>query len=378
MVIAFENHFERHYEGGARWLHDVLSALGTVVDPPLCLVIGARPANLPADLRVAGHVRAHPWRHAPQPRTVEAEIDVVLDRTQAELWVGRQWLPRLASGIPRVICWPDFNFRHLEHLDDAEVERVEERWQGVAEAAEAVMMISQTAADEALASTPTVGERLFVCGYPPVFSESALAQDPDAVRRRYHLPERFLVVCNQFWLHKNHAVVVNALSELAQRGETPPVVAFTGRPHDPRNPDTFGDLLRFVAREGLHEACRFCGVLRRDEQVGLIRAADAVIQPSFLEGRGAIVEEASVLGTQVLCADIPVNHELRAPGAVFFDPTDPTELATLMSRRWPAAGRPTAAILDETRGLTADYGRRLYDVFERTLAAGRRAGSPQR
>src|SRR6266478_2192276 len=103
--------------------------------------------------------------------------------------------------------------------------------------------------------------------------------------RRYSLPEKFFLVCNQFWEHKNHLLVLRALALLKQQGKTPPVVAFTGRPYDSRRPEFFGQVLRFVHEHDLHAYCRFLSVLPRDEQVALLRGAEAVIQPSKFEGR---------------------------------------------------------------------------------------------
>jgi hypothetical protein len=103
MVLAFENHFDRHYEGGARWLHDVLTALGTLADPPMCYVVGVSSTSLPVDLRTAGHVTALPWKRTPEFAMMDSEVDDLLDGTGAQLWIGRHLLPILASGIPRLM-----------------------------------------------------------------------------------------------------------------------------------------------------------------------------------------------------------------------------------------------------------------------------------
>jgi glycosyltransferase involved in cell wall biosynthesis len=236
------------------------------------------------------------------------------------------------------------------------------------ERADGIIVNSQSAADDALSGHPHIADKLHVLGFPPVLHEAVLKRDPDEVRRKYNLPGRFLLVCNQFWQHKNHELVLRALGQLKRYGKVPPVVAFTGLPHDYRNPDSFSQLLKSMHEEGLNDYCRFLGVLPREEQLALLRASEAVIQPSRFEGRGAIGEEATLLGTQLLCSDLPVHRELNIPGALFFSVDGVEELAELMARDYQRSSKSTEDIVAESRRLAANYGAQLMDVFSRVKA----------
>jgi glycosyltransferase involved in cell wall biosynthesis len=194
-----------------------------------------------------------------------------------------------------------------------------------------------------------------------------LKQDPETIRQKFHLPAEFFLVSNQFFQHKNHALVLRALKALKESGATPPVVAFTGLPHDYRRPQLFADLLRFVNEHGLNEYCRFLGMVPRDEQIALIRAASAVIHPSKFEGRGAIVEEATVLGAPLLCSDLPVHRELHAPEALFFSPESVDELVALMKRKFKPSTKETQTIMEESQRLARTYGDQLMAACEQVL-----------
>lgn len=386
MVIAFQNLFDGQYEGGSNWLEVTLLALASLPQPPLCLVVGASPESLPATLHADANVRAVPLTRAPSTR-VRRLIDGALRRvlrtpwedpaltSLAEeygvaLWIGFAGFEGLSPRRKLLVWFPDFQFRHLpEMFDDADRRDRERQWDYVAGRADGVLAISRAVAADAVSRHPQIKEKVHVCGFPPVFRESVLAEDPEEVRRRYGLPERFFLVSNQFWQHKNHALVFHALSHLKRCGKVPPVVAFTGRPHDYRHPDAFSEMLRFVHQSGLHEHCRFFGVVPRGEQVALIRACEAVVHPSRFEGRGAIVEETDVLGTQLLCSDLPVHRELNAPNAIFFSPDGVEELAGLLERSYPRSTKSTREIAAESERLAADYGRRLMVVFKKVLAA---------
>jgi glycosyltransferase involved in cell wall biosynthesis len=373
MIVAFENLFGGAYEGGANWLEASLLSLAVLPQPPTCLVIGATHDLLPETLREARHVIPVPAvrkrdskaarlvkgvsrRMLGQPWEDPAIADIA-KRYKVDLWVGFCGFEGLGPHRKLLVWYPDFQHRYFpEFFDRQELQDRERQWDYVAVRANGILVISESVAADALKTHPEARTKLFVCAFPPVFSESQLGLAPIAVCREYHLPERFLLVCNQFWTHKNHLLVLRALSWLREQGQTPPVVVFTGRPHDYRNPDAFSDLLRYVHSHGLHQYCRFLGVLPRAEQLAMIRAAEAVIQPSRFEGRGAIVEESHLLGTQVLCSDLPVHRELNAPGTLFFPVDGLAELAELMQRRFLHSNRSAADIARDSERLALDYG----------------------
>lgn len=106
-------------------------------------------------------------------------------------------------------------------------------------------------------------------------------------------------------------------------------------------------------------------------QIALIRAATAVIQPSKFEGRGAIVEEATLLGAQLLCSDLPVHRELHAPGALFFSADGVEELAELMKQEYALSTKDEQTVAEESQRLERAYGEQLIMVYERVLDSHR-------
>jgi glycosyltransferase involved in cell wall biosynthesis len=122
-----------------------------------------------------------------------------------------------------------------------------------------------------------------------------------------------------------------------------------------------------VNKNGLNEYCRFLGVLPRDEQIALIRAATGVIHPSKFEGRGAIVEEATLLGAQLLCSDLPVHRELHAPGALFFRVDCVEELAELLQHKYQRSNKDTETIIDESHRLARAYGEKFIGMCKRVV-----------
>jgi glycosyltransferase involved in cell wall biosynthesis len=155
-----------------------------------------------------------------------------------------------------------------------------------------------------------------------------------APRAEYDVPERYFVVCNQWWRHKNHRLVLEAMRRLPADA---PVCVFTGATTDPRWPEHFAEMRSMITAYGLDARVRVLGAVPRLAQIGLMREAIAVIQPSRFEGWSTVVEEARALGTPLLLSRFPVHLEQAPPGAQFFDPDAPEELAVLMNEA--ASGR---------------------------------------
>src|SRR5262249_55024043 len=129
---------------------------------------------------------------------------------------------------------------------------------------------------------------------------------------KYNLPPNYFLCSNQFWVHKNHAVVIEALA-IAKAEARAHHVVFTGETYDYRDPGHFQRLMRRVEELGVMQNCHFLGLLPKLDQIGLMRAAVAVIQPTLFEGGpgGGAVYDAVALGKRVVLSDIPINREIE-------------------------------------------------------------------
>jgi glycosyltransferase involved in cell wall biosynthesis len=149
---------------------------------------------------------------------------------------------------------------------------------------------------------------------------------PEKVIQEYQLPPKFFYLPNQFWKHKNHMVVIEALGLLKQQGFDA-VVVVTGNPLDPRHPGYVGQLNARIESLGLRDSFRILGLVPRRHVISLMRTCTALINPSFFEGWSSTVEEARVLGVPMLLSDIAVHREQMKNGATYFIADDAKSLA---------------------------------------------------
>jgi len=210
-----------------------------------------------------------------------------------------------------------------------------------------------------------------VMTFPSYPASDWLTPDPIEVQKKYELADRFFIVCNQFWMHKDHKGVFKALSILKEQGIRPQI-AFTGHTIDDRNPAYFGELTELIETYGIGEQVKILGLIPRLDQVQLLRRSLAVIQPSLFEGWSTVVEDARALSKPILLSDFPVHVEQNPPYARFFTRGNHEELAELIKIAYedlepgPDHEREKATVA-QSYERTVEMGRTFIQIARSTL-----------
>lgn len=247
-------------------------------------------------------------------------------------------LPKFTFGT-RSIGWiPDFQHVHLpQFFSAAERAGRDRQFADVAARCNAVILSSQDAYRDFQQFAPHAIAKAKVLPFPSLFAFSPPSGNASAAVAKYNLPEKFALVVNQFWAHKNHAVVVKALSRLRDRGVRIPVV-MTGLPNDPRDPhnSTLSELMQQIAVADLQGQVLILGRVPYSDLVSLERSTALLIQPSRFEGWNTSVQDLKALGRPMVCSDLAVHREQAPECLGFFGCDDPAALAELLAKVWPA------------------------------------------
>ena len=185
------------------------------------------------------------------------------------------------------------------------------------------------------------------------------------------MPDRFFLVSNQFWKHKDHAVIIEALAILKQRHICPTIVC-TGTLSDYRNPHYFNQLLKRIDELKLQKQFIILGVIPRLNQIQLMRRCLAVIQPSLFEGWSSVIEDARSLGKPVIASNFPVHIEQNAPNSYFFECGNAEALAELISTAAStleigANSQLEALARKDNEERVSIYGRRFLEIVNWTM-----------
>ncbi len=148
---------------------------------------------------------------------------------------------------------------------------------------------------------------------------------------KYDLKGGYFMVSNQFWKHKNHTTLFEAMALFSKKHPTVKLVC-TGEMKDYRNPDYIDLLHSLIEKLGIKNNLVLTGYIFKNEQKRLMYHAKAIIQPTLFEGGpgGGAVYEALGMGIPVVLSDIPVNREINSSLLLFFESLNALDLSIKM------------------------------------------------
>jgi glycosyltransferase involved in cell wall biosynthesis/2-polyprenyl-3-methyl-5-hydroxy-6-metoxy-1,4-benzoquinol methylase len=139
---------------------------------------------------------------------------------------------------------------------------------------------------------------------------------------------RFLLFPANFWLHKNHALMLTAWGIYAQtHPQSDLKLVCTGTSDENK-----ARLAEAASRMKLKNHVMFADHLPESEFAVLLQSAKAVIFPSLYEGFGMPVLEAMAAGKPVLCSHVTSLPEVAGDAALYFHPGKPHEIAATIAR----------------------------------------------
>lgn len=254
-------------------------------------------------------------------------------------------------GIPVVAWMPDYQHRHMpEMFTRSNWWRRDLGFRMQIRSGRTLMLSSETARNDMEKFYPKSRGRGHVVRFAiDLDIKTHIGQGP-AMCKKYDLPNRFFYLPNQFWKHKNHATIIEALTLLKRENKLdslPPII-LSGLNKDIRNPSHFDDLMHQVNAAGIESNFRFLGLIPYSDVLNLAGSCDTLINPSFFEGWSTPIEEAKALGAPLLLSDIPLHRE-QAPDAVFADPKSSAAFSVALLKigsRTATTRKPTSVLVE--------------------------------
>ncbi len=237
--------------------------------------------------------------------------------------------------IPRIGWIPDFQHKRLPDFFSAgELDERDRVFQQRISGSDHIVVSSRDAYRDLMIFFPTDPARVSILPFVSFPFPGWYGNTPAEITKQFNLPSKYLIFPSQFWRHKNHRVLFEAVRELRDTGCPDIALVCTGYTHDYRHPGYFRELQEWLSRHKLNRHIFIPGLLPRFRQIQLMREAAAVVQPSLFEGWSSIVEDAQALGKRIYLSDIPVHREQNPPDTVFFNPKDVKNLAETIQSDW--------------------------------------------
>jgi hypothetical protein len=238
----------------------------------------------------------------------------------------------------KVINWiPDFQHVHLPaFFSDIENETRDKTFRSKIEQADCVVISSYDAKEDYDKFAPAQINKGKVLQFVSDIDQSiyTLSQnDFERILLKYKIPNKFFYLPNQFWKHKNHIIVIEALNKLKKQGIEISVVC-TGNMQTEEVKGNVAHLNSLIEAYGLKNNMIFLGLVNYQEVQTLLRYSVSVLNPSLFEGWSSTVEECKSLGKNMIVSNINVHKEQNPPNSLYFDPLNDEELVNLLKLNW--------------------------------------------
>jgi glycosyltransferase involved in cell wall biosynthesis len=307
--------------------------------------------------RLKGALRALALPRVPQPplpgqRLQEAFADYA-QQLQIRVYTGRGLLRAArASGaevllpcldplshdypIPWIGYIYDFQHRYLPELFSVRArERRDAAFDAMCAQARSIIVTSRAVAADVARFYPHSTARVIALPFSAALQPQLLERDPKQVAAQFALPPRFFIICNQFWVHKDHRTAFLAFARLlSEAREEGLALVCTGSLHDHRAPGHLPQMRALLSSLGIAGRVFLLGHLPKPEQIALMRGAIALVQPTLFEGGpgGGSTYDAVALGVPAILSDIAVNREVEGHDISYFPAGDVEALAQRMAQ----------------------------------------------
>lgn len=263
------------------------------------------------------------------------------------------------------ISWiPDFQHLHFpQYFSAKQYKRRSIDYFNLAKNHRAMILSSEDAKRDYISVYPEYSDGVYVVPFVSAIDESLLSEDRiREVQEKYNISDEYFIVSNQYWMHKDHETLFNAVAYAKKELGVELRIVLTGRMEDSRNPDYISKLNSIITNNNLGNNIIQLGLISRDDQIQLMKGARAVVQPSLFEGWGTVVEDAKTLNKVIVLSDIPVHKEQMYGKCVLFKKQDSVDLANVLCTIARDGKNDELRIYDYKKQ-AQEYGRLLYDSF---------------
>jgi glycosyltransferase involved in cell wall biosynthesis len=156
------------------------------------------------------------------------------------------------------------------------------------------------------------------------YCSDKIAQQPD-----HALPSDYIFYPANFWKHKNHDQLLQALRILHNEKGLDIHVVLTGYEQPNGYP-----LKSKIESYGLNPWIHVLGYVSVEELAYLYRHARMLVFPSLFEGFGIPLVEAMAVGCAIVASNTTSVPEITGDVAELFDPTSPYDIANAIAKVW--------------------------------------------
>lgn len=234
--------------------------------------------------------------------------------------------------IPYVSYVYDFQHKYLSHFfSEEEINKRNERFEKIISGSRNILVNSYDVKNDINKYYPANNAKIYVLPFIPICDENWITYQEEKECQKY------FIVCNQFWKHKDHMTLFAAFEKLYQSGIANIKLICTGKMEDTRDTEYIHKLKANINSYMSKDNILFLGYIEKNKQIALLKNSIALVQPTLFEGGpgGGSVYNALALGVPCILSDIPINQEIdnNKYDVMYFAAGNADDLAEKMYRQ---------------------------------------------
>jgi glycosyltransferase involved in cell wall biosynthesis len=233
--------------------------------------------------------------------------------------------------VPALVTIYDLMHRYEKRFpevsENGEYKFREKRYTQICKWAKGILVDSNVGKQQVIESYEVEPGRVHVLPYtsPQFIYDRSL---PEGFDFRYNLPEKFIFYPAQFWEHKNHKGIVEAVNVLKEKCPDIKMI-FIGS-----EKNGYKATFDMVQKLGLTKNVHFLGFVPDEDIPAFYRRATGMIMPTFFGPTNIPTLEANALGCPVAVSDVYGMFEQLGDAALYFDPNDVNDIAEKIYIIW--------------------------------------------
>ncbi len=174
--------------------------------------------------------------------------------------------------------------------------------------------------------------KIFVNKFVFSIKDPRFLPNKNKLLKKYKISSQYIFLPNQYWVHKNHLIVLKALKFLGKKNlkRYNIQIISSGSNVDYRDPNHFRNIINYLKDNDLKKYYKYLGLIKYDEVLSLIYNSKCILNPSLFEGWSSTVEQAKAYGKYLILSNIGVHLEQNPRYCNYFNPNKSENLAKLI------------------------------------------------
>ncbi len=226
------------------------------------------------------------------------------------------------------ICWiPDLQHKILKkNFNEKEIVHRDKIFENYLKNGTKVITSSKVAKNHLIKSYKYLNiEKINVLNFVPLIRTSKIKKF-SVIKKKYNLPLNYFFCPNQFWVHKNHKLIINAVNHIKNKKINFKII-FSGSRRDYRNHSHILSMMTKIKKNNLSNYFIFLDKITYEDVISIMYYSNAIINPSVFEGWSTTVEEGKLLKKIILLSKIDTHLEQMPKFANYFDIKDHKKLS---------------------------------------------------